>query len=132
MYQAVCRSNRVKSARKAAGLFGRGIGCSDSNAKPLPRRIVKWPEDSMRFSDLAMDMRFALRQLRRAPGFAAIVVARHGMGAPRSAERGLHTDSIEEVAAHRHAERALRRLIGLRRHADDGQPVGEERREAAR
>jgi predicted permease len=34
----------------------------------------------MRFSDLAMDVRFALRQLRRAPGFAAIVIATVALG----------------------------------------------------
>jgi putative ABC transport system permease protein len=34
----------------------------------------------MRFSDLAMDVRFAVRQLRRAPGFAAIVVATVALG----------------------------------------------------
>ena len=34
----------------------------------------------MRFADLAMDVRFAIRQLRRAPGFAAIVVATLALG----------------------------------------------------
>jgi len=34
----------------------------------------------MRLTDLAMDVRFAIRQLRRAPGFAAIVVATLALG----------------------------------------------------
>jgi len=34
----------------------------------------------MRFADLAMDVRFAIRQLRHAPGFAAIVVATLALG----------------------------------------------------
>jgi len=34
----------------------------------------------MRFTDLVMDVRFAFRQLRRAPGFAAIVVATLALG----------------------------------------------------
>ena len=34
----------------------------------------------MRFTDLAMDVRFAIRQLRRAPGFAAVVVATLALG----------------------------------------------------
>ena len=34
----------------------------------------------MRFADLAMDVRFAMRQLRRAPGLAAIVVATLALG----------------------------------------------------
>ena len=34
----------------------------------------------MRFADLAMDVRFAIRQLRRAPGFAAVVVATLALG----------------------------------------------------
>src|ERR1044071_1970370 len=92
MYQGVCRANSVKSGRHRPRSFACGT-CRPGTEQPAFARrasarpanpdgltAVQRPEGSMRFTDLAMDVRFAIRQLRRAPGFAAIVVATLALG----------------------------------------------------
>src|SRR5687768_1022702 len=86
MYQAVCRANRTNSGVIQAVPFACGTGRPETEQQTGGRRCRPRALEAavalkpFRFDQVFRDVRVAFRQIRRAPGFAAVVVVTLALG----------------------------------------------------